>query len=183
MMFKSDAALIRHYFKELLSDGKEHTIHEVLAYILRRNGDMGVNGKSICYAKVQNSLYQFMRSGTSGYAMARRGSYIKDKALAAKQSIQSATFNAQAVTLDPVCDNALHILSAAEIGIRNCFMSYLSIMEISGKVGSSLRDTEKAVTSLLEQAMHKIKDLKTYQNHNYFAHYNSDCEQADISEA
>ena len=154
--------LIRHYFEELLSDGREYTIHEVLAYILRQNGDTGVNRKAISYAKVQNALHQFMRSGNSGYVMARRGSYIKDEAMAQRPI-------SWAIALNPICDDALQILSKAEIGVRNCFMSYLSIMEISGEVNPSLLDTEQAVIALLEQAMHKVKDLKTYQGNSYFA--------------
>ena len=162
MSFKSDAELIRHYFEELLSDGQEHTIHDVLAHVLCCNGDIGTNGKPITYEKVQNVLFQFVRSKGSGYRMARRGCYVKEDTPTVSQTTQINT-------LHSTCDNALRILADAEIGVRNCFMSYFSIMEASGEINPSLRNTELAVITLLEQAMRKVKDLRTYQGHSYFA--------------
>ena len=167
MPFKSDAELIRHYFEELLSDGREHTIHEVLAYVLSCNGDIGANGKPITYNKVQNALFQFVRSKNCGYIMARRGCYIKEHAPAKPQATRPHT-------LHSACDNALQILADAEIGIRGCFMSYLSVMEEAGGVNQSLRNTEQAVITSLEQAMRRIKDLKTYRGHAYFSYDDSD---------
>jgi len=157
MKFKSDCELIRHYFKQLLSDGKDYTIHEVLAYIIRQHGEIGINGKTINYAKVQNALFQFMRSGNSCYTMAGRGSYIKSETVAEKQISNS-------VTINPVCDNALWILRAAEIGVRNCFSSYHSILEMSGGGDFHLRNTEQAVATLLEQAIHQIENFREHQH-------------------
>jgi len=154
--FSSDAALVRHYFKELLSDGREYTIHEVLAYVLSQNGEMGVNAKPITYDKVQNALFQFLRSDTCGYMMARRGVYVKNKAVSV--SDEPAV---QPVIPNPFCDNALRILSAAKIGVRSCFASCFVVMEISGEVNFSLRDTESAVMDLLEEAMKKMDEIKT----------------------
>ena len=156
MNFKSDAALIRHYFEELLSDGNKYTIYEVVAYIIRAYGDTALSGAAINYAKVQNVLHQFLRSGKSGYVMPCRGSYIKGEALVQNQAIQT-------VALNPIHDNALRILAAAEIGVRNCFMSYMSIMEITGDYDTALRDTGQDVIALLEQAIRKIKELKTHR--------------------
>lgn len=162
MQFKSDAELVRHYFGEFMADGRERSIHEVLAYVLQRHGNVGVNGKTITYNKVQNVLFQFVRSKNSGYMMAGRGHYVKE-AIAGEPQV--APFD----TLASVCDSALRILHDAEIDVRNCFMSYLSIMKDSGDVNFSLRDTEQTVVSLLEQSMRKIKDLRTYQGNTYFA--------------
>jgi hypothetical protein len=154
--------MIRHYFIEYLSDGEERSIDDILKYVIQKNGELGVNGDTVGYRRVYNALYAFLRSGESGYVIPRRGWFAKEKATEDEAPIAGAGVN-DASASELMYNNALWILRAAEIGIRNCFASCLSAIDIFDETAFDLREAERDVIYLLEWASRIISDAKICQ--------------------
>ena len=180
MKFRSDAALVRHYFKELLEDGREHGVSEIVDYIHKTHGTIGVNGDTVGSQRVYNAIYHFLRPGNNGYGRSRWGNFIKQNpALEEQVGKESAILVGEELTredgmvfsleklLEPICDNALRVLWAAEIGVRNCFMSCYSVMESTDEVEPALRGAERDVFDLLAQAACVIKEFKDNRLNGY----------------
>ena len=73
MKFKSSAELIRHYFKELLEDGKEHKLAEIKNYAKSH----AKGGKELTNAMFAGTIKILIESGDGKYENPSRGVYRK----------------------------------------------------------------------------------------------------------
>lgn len=73
MGFRSNAEEIRHYCKELLEDGQEHTLSEMKEYT-KKHSERGYEFTEAMYA---GSIKTMIDSGNGQYIIMRRGVYKK----------------------------------------------------------------------------------------------------------
>jgi len=73
--FHTDADLIRHYAREFMCDGKEHTAADVLSYIHQVHGKTGVTGEPLDYRKVGSAFQNLIKMESGDFVKVRRGVY------------------------------------------------------------------------------------------------------------
>jgi len=155
MPFNSNPEMICHYFKELLSDGKEHSMPDIIEYVKQQHGDMGIDGNELSKAMFESAVRNFLRSdnGEGEYSLVRRGKF---------QRLAPDPANA----MDTVCWNMTSVLRKTEQDLRECFGRLIRITEIPDETLFALRDTGKKVFSLLDQAVQAVHTLQHSQNEN-----------------
>jgi len=153
MPFNSNPEMICHYFKELLSDGKEYSMPDIIEYVKQQHGDMGIDGNDLSKAIFESAIRNFLRSdnGEGEYSLVRRGKF---------QRLAPDPAN----VVNTVCWNMAMILSKAEQDLRECFGRLIRISEMPDETLFALRDTGKEVFSLLNQATQAVHTLQHSQN-------------------
>ena len=77
--FRSNADLARHYFRELMEDGQEHSIKEIDSYIFAKSAGQDTHGKRFTNRKIDSTLsYVFRHDPGSNYIHIRKGWYRKN---------------------------------------------------------------------------------------------------------
>jgi hypothetical protein len=76
--FRSNAELARHFFKELLEDGKEHSYREIKGYVLDKTDGRGVDGERMTDETIHSAIwYMFRQEQDTSYIQTRKGYYQK----------------------------------------------------------------------------------------------------------
>jgi hypothetical protein len=79
--FRSNAELARHFFKELLEDGKEHSYREVRDYVLDKTDGRGVDGERMTDETIHSAIwYMFRHERDTDYLQTHKGYYQKTTA-------------------------------------------------------------------------------------------------------
>lgn len=78
MTFRSNSDMVKHYAKELLSDGKEHTLNEMINYVYWQNGRKDVSGGILSHSTVNSALWKLF-SSDNRYVKTKRGHYQLNK--------------------------------------------------------------------------------------------------------
>ena len=143
MDFKSNAELIRYYFKELLEDGEEHKLAEIKNYA-KTHSD---SGHELTNAMFAGTIKTLVESGDGQYEIPRRGVYKKNSAISrvrgSEQTDQSIKYG-YADVLDKFRDEIINVLDDAID--RTKAVSYKgSILELSDEEFSILRMIGKEV--------------------------------------
>jgi uncharacterized protein YdiU (UPF0061 family) len=150
MIFQSDAEMIRHYFKELLSDGEEHSLPDVIEYVKQKHGETGIAGNELSYSTFNNAIRSLLRPNNREYATVRRGVF--------KMGVAN-----QENVIDAICKNMSWILIRTESDIRDCFVKHLDITEMSMESIHALQETSRDVFALLNQATQAVNDFQNRQ--------------------
>jgi hypothetical protein len=80
-MFKSNAEMVRHLFKEMLDDGKEHSYKEICDYINDKTKGRNVEGGRLHDKTIYAAIwYLFKNENDFRYAQPRKGYYQKNSA-------------------------------------------------------------------------------------------------------
>ena len=76
--FSSNAKLVQHYFKELLSDGQEHPTREIKDYIYDKTGSIGIDGNRLTATTVDSAVWYITNIGkNTGHMQTRKGFFQK----------------------------------------------------------------------------------------------------------
>ena len=87
--FQSNAEMIRHYFKELMADGQEHSTKEINEYIHDKTNGFGVDGKHFTDETIHSAIwYIFRQDHDIRYMQTRKGFYQKTPANASLEKAQ-----------------------------------------------------------------------------------------------
>lgn len=78
MIFRSNSDMVKHYARELLSDGKEHTLNEIINYVYWQNGRKDVSGGILTQSTVNSALWKLFSSDNK-YVKTKRGHYQLNK--------------------------------------------------------------------------------------------------------
>ena len=79
--FRSNADMVRYYFKKLMEDGKEHSAKEINQYIHNVTGSCGVGGKRLTDETIHSAIwYMFRNNHDYSYTQIRKGIYQKNSA-------------------------------------------------------------------------------------------------------
>ena len=147
MNFKSDAEMIRYYFKELLSDGEEHSRLDIISYVKQRYGETGISGASLTNSMFDSAIKTLL-SSNADYYYVRRGVFKWH----GETRLESSLTN--------VCDNIKRVLKTAEASIRGNITTCLLSKNISNDKAFALRDTVMDVIAILEQAEQLLKEFQ-----------------------
>jgi hypothetical protein len=80
-MFNSNADMVRHFFQELLDDGKEHSYKEICSYINDKTNGRRVDGGRLTDETIHSAIwYLFKHDNDFRYAQTRKGYYQKNSA-------------------------------------------------------------------------------------------------------
>ncbi|MDD4494428.1 MAG: hypothetical protein PHV32_08805 [Eubacteriales bacterium] len=78
-LFRSNADMARHLFKELLNDGHEHSAKEINNYIYEKTGGWGVDGERLTDETIHSAIwYMFRHDHDLSYMQTRKGYYQKN---------------------------------------------------------------------------------------------------------
>jgi hypothetical protein len=79
--FRSNADMVRHYFKELMADGQERSTKEINEYIHEKSDGQGVDGKRLTDETIHSAIwYMFRQDHDVSYTQTRKGFYQKSTA-------------------------------------------------------------------------------------------------------
>jgi hypothetical protein len=77
-VFKSNTEMARHYFRELMADGQEHSTKEINDYIHDKAETYGVDGKRLTDETIHSAIwYMFRQDRDVTYMQTRKGFYQK----------------------------------------------------------------------------------------------------------
>lgn len=150
MKFYSNTTMLKHYIRELLSDGQEHSIPEIAQYIFDQTEQIGVNGKPFAPNIINNALHSMVYADGEVQNV-RRGVYKRGH-----QIVDNSRLSA-----DQILNNGIRVLDQAVERLDRCFMINLHDSEISydeilrlGQYGRQIRDVlqqtkETIVTDLI----------------------------------
>lgn len=152
MNFRSTADMVRHYCKELLEDGKAHTIPEIRDYVNEKTGQQGIDGGPLTYSHVTNSLRDLCIKGE--FQSTHRGIYRKCG------PVPSAPIHDLPIQ-EQICEGVKAVLADARRQIDRCFTLQLVGCPLSYDELMALRDRCREVFRLLEEAEAAIRPATT----------------------
>lgn len=77
--FRSNSDMARHFFKELLEDGQEHSAKEINEYIFDKTGSTGVDGARLTDETIHSAIwYLFRHDHDLSYIQIRKGYYQRN---------------------------------------------------------------------------------------------------------
>ena len=139
-VFQTDADLIRHYAKELMEDGKECSVVDILAYIHQKHGERGLTGGMLDYKKVGSAFINLTLMERNDYVRVRRGVYRK-------------LAPGERYSLENIYSKVSDILTKAEKDIHMCFAENFRLTEAPHEDIQSFWNTAQGILALLEQAI------------------------------